>query len=224
MAYIVMTTKTTGDIPDAIDWNHIVNNFAAGVPDGFTTKGDLAVASAANVAGRLGVGSNGQMLTADSAETLGVKWAAALSGLAARAKVSSTKALATATAVIVDYDTEVFDTDNAVAPGAAWKFTVPAGKTGYYFVQASAVLESSSAWAYDEYFKLEVFKNGILLDTLALLHVHNTGTFQVGITGSLVIALAAADYIDIRATQNSGSTINISADGLLSHVSIARLF
>jgi hypothetical protein len=38
-------------------------------------KGDLAVGTGPATADRLGVGSNGQVLTADSAQTLGVKWA-----------------------------------------------------------------------------------------------------------------------------------------------------
>lgn len=40
-----------------------------------TTKGDLYVATASGTVARVGVGSNNQVLTADSAETAGVKWA-----------------------------------------------------------------------------------------------------------------------------------------------------
>jgi hypothetical protein len=43
-------------------------------------KGDLIVGTANDTAGRLGVGTNGQILTADSAETTGLKWTAAPSG------------------------------------------------------------------------------------------------------------------------------------------------
>jgi hypothetical protein len=45
-----------------------------------TTKGDIYVATAADTVVRRGVGSNGQVLTADSAETDGVKWATPSAG------------------------------------------------------------------------------------------------------------------------------------------------
>jgi hypothetical protein len=43
-------------------------------------KGDLIAATAADTVSRLAVGTNGQVLTADSAEATGVKWATASSG------------------------------------------------------------------------------------------------------------------------------------------------
>jgi hypothetical protein len=54
-----------------------------GVPQSLlTTKGDLVVATASNTASRVGVGSNDQVLTADSSTSSGVKWATPSGGSA----------------------------------------------------------------------------------------------------------------------------------------------
>ena len=53
----------------------------AGIPATiFDAKGDLIAATAADTASRLAVGSNGQVLTADSAQATGLKWAAVSAG------------------------------------------------------------------------------------------------------------------------------------------------
>jgi hypothetical protein len=53
---------------------------APGLTNPMTTKGDIVVENATPAPARLGVGSDGQVLTADSTQTLGVKWATPGSG------------------------------------------------------------------------------------------------------------------------------------------------
>lgn len=67
------STQTTG-----IKWAAAAGGgIAATIVD---AKGDLIAGTAADTVARLGVGSNGQVLTADSAQAAGLKWAAAAGG------------------------------------------------------------------------------------------------------------------------------------------------
>jgi hypothetical protein len=76
MAYSTVPTVATGDLWTAANHNsYIRDNFAAGVPDIFTAKGDIAAATGPNAAIPVVVGTNGQILTADSGQAVGVKWA-----------------------------------------------------------------------------------------------------------------------------------------------------
>ena len=72
-----LTTQVTGTLPIANGGTGQTSQTAAfDALSPLTTKGDLVVNNGTNDV-RLGVGTNGQLLTADSAEATGVKWAAA---------------------------------------------------------------------------------------------------------------------------------------------------
>lgn len=72
----------------------------AAVPENIVTaKADLLVAASAGVVDNLAVGTNGQVLTADSAQTLGVKWATPFSpSLVLNAQTGTTYTLVAADA------------------------------------------------------------------------------------------------------------------------------
>jgi hypothetical protein len=116
----------------------------------------------------------------------------------------------------IDYATKVEDSDNAVTTGAAWKFTVPAGRAGLYLVVAKIAFGAASV---DTFFSLSLFKNGALATFLASL-AHPGGANWPGIQGSAVLRLAAGDYIDIRATAPNKP---LWTDHTMNHVEITRI-
>lgn len=66
MSYNAVPTVSTGDTWSAANHNtYIRDNFAAGVPDIFTAEGDLAYATAANVATPLAIGTAGTPLVSN---------------------------------------------------------------------------------------------------------------------------------------------------------------
>lgn len=77
-------------------------------------KGDLVVGSATNDAAVLGVGTNDQVLTADSSTVTGLKWAAAASGgLDLLSSTSMTGSSLTISTISQDYDQLVITINNA---------------------------------------------------------------------------------------------------------------
>lgn len=70
------TLPTDRDTSDSAADHASDHNTVHGLWNTLTTKGDLLTATGAQAYSRLGVGTNGHVLTADSAEATGIKWAA----------------------------------------------------------------------------------------------------------------------------------------------------
>lgn len=73
-------TNTLSNIPESAVTNLTTDLSGKVDKSTVTTKGDLLAASAAGTVTRVGVGTNGQVLTADSTQANGVKWAAVSGG------------------------------------------------------------------------------------------------------------------------------------------------
>lgn len=99
-------------------------------------KGDLIIGSADNTPARLPIGSNNYVLTADSAETLGVKWAVAGGG--SRTLLSTTTLSGTSTSISITptgyKDLKIYITDWYWSSGdGAFNFTLNNDTTsGHY--------------------------------------------------------------------------------------------
>jgi hypothetical protein len=83
-SFVDLKGGTTGQVlakASATDLDFTWTTDATGIPATiFDAKGDLIAATAADTASRLAVGTNGQVLTADSTAATGIKWATAAGG------------------------------------------------------------------------------------------------------------------------------------------------
>lgn len=134
MPYTPVPAVAANDWIDEIFINtYWVDNMAASVPDVFTAKGQIAVGLGVDSMGVLNVGADGTVLTADSTQTLGVKWA--VPNKMTRLRKSANQTLNASTTTTITWDTEDQD-DEAMHDNVTNNSRITFPRAGVYRVEA----------------------------------------------------------------------------------------
>jgi hypothetical protein len=178
---------TSGDVT-------ITNSMATAM----TTKGDLVPATGSAAFARLGVGSNNQVLTADSTAATGMKWAtpssSSLPAFSAYGTSSQTPTVNVFTKIMMN--AEVFDTASNFDT-TNYRFLPTTA--GYYQINGSLDMNTSSSGGH--YFAL--YKNGSLLQYFSILQNVNGESLTTG--GCLVYLDGSTDYVELYAKGTAGT-------------------
>jgi hypothetical protein len=174
-----------------------------------TTKGDLYTYSTTDA--RLGVGTNGQTLVADSTAATGIKWATPSSGTPAFVGCSlystTSQSLTNNTITAITYNAENFDTDSFHDNSTnTSRVTIPTGKAGKYLINFMTNCDGGYSGIWETW----LYKNGSSLAgvfaTPSFTSPYNYGAFVIF---SGVFEFAVADYFEMYMRQTAGSAKSI---------------
>jgi len=161
-------------------------------------KGDLVAGSATNDAAILGVGTNNQVLTADSSTTTGLKWAAAGSSFVGCLAYTSNQSITWTANVakVITMGSEEFDTDGFHSTSTnTSRITIPSGKDGKYLLTAQWDIQAAGI---NSYYQTYLTKNGTKIGN----GVNRGGSGNIGDNAfwgksfTTIADLVANDYIE----------------------------
>ena len=117
---------------------------------------------------------------------------------------STTQSIADDTYTKIQFNTEEYDTANAYDNSSNYRFTVPSGQGGKYFIYSAVRMASSSATL-----TLNLRLNGSNAGFSSLKAV--SGELQT-ILLTYSKDLSAGDYLEVYLRQQSGGSLNASGD------------
>lgn len=184
---------------------------SSGFTNPMTTQGDIIYGGASGSPTRFPIGVAGRVLTVNAGATA-PEWAAAAGGggtpafVGAKAYHTVVQSIPTAVTTGLLLDSEEFDTTafHDLTTNNS-RFTVPAGKAGYYLLQGGtsgvAVGQATS--------ELLFLKNGAtLIRSATSAQGSGNGPW---VTTSAIELLAVADYVELAVYQASGSARNVGS-------------
>lgn len=173
-------------------------------------KGTLVVGNGTDASTTLAVASTaGYVLTVDSAEATGLKWALAggsFVGVSAY-KVSTSQTVSANTFTTVTFDGEFFDSDgfhdNSTNNS---RFTVPSGKAGKYIILARTIWNEYNRAKVASYIR----KNGstTIAYSVDQCPTDYWETHQI----VCIVDLSVGDYVELAVEQNGGGNRSIHGD------------
>ena len=171
-------------------------------------KGTLVVGNGTDASTTLAVASTaGYVLTVDSAEATGLKWAA-VSGPSFKGVLATNttgQSISSGAETTLTFNGETYDTDSFHSTSTnTSRLTVPS--SGYYFVWAKVRFQGNSSGYRYIYFR----KNGTTSYQDIINYPANASDFSLYL--GMALPASANDYFEVRATQNSGGNLEVRGD------------